>query len=98
MSEFLMETSEDTSCLLQEIVDEMISMFGISRREAVARVNRQWKGMDLSGEDEIILHEDAYYWCLAIYYGVVSDWSPSADRSTWEPIPAPDPGSDVWPA
>lgn len=99
MSDFLMKTSGETLELLNAIVDEMAGRFSISRAEAVARVNQQWQGTDLSGEDEIILHEDEHYWALWIYFGGnVPDWSPGADRSSWTPRPAPQRDSGLWPA
>jgi hypothetical protein len=98
MNEFLMKTSGESLELLNAIADEMVTLFSISRTEAVARINQQWRGTDLSGEDEIILHEDERYWALSIYYGgSVPDWSPSADRSAWSPQPVPPRGSGLWP-
>lgn len=92
-----MPTSEDVDALLADIRAEMSSVLGLSDAEAVARINEQWGALDLSGEDEIILHEDGYYWALAIYYGGdVPDWSPDADRSSWRPRPAPPADSPSW--
>lgn len=97
MSEFLMVTAESTASLLADIVAELVAQFGISRAEAVARVNQQWKGQDLSAEDDIILHEDAAHWATFIYFGgVVRDWRPGADRSSWPVREPPPPGSDCW--
>lgn len=98
MGDFRMKTSAETLELLDAIADEMTALLSISRAEAVARINQQWHGTDLSGEDEIILHEDERYWALWIYYGGnVPDWSPAADRSTWTPRPLPARGSGLWP-
>ena len=97
MSDFLMATSEETLELLDFIADEMVSLFSLARAEAVARINEQWQGQDLSSDDEVILHEDEYYWALWIYYGgKVSDWSPEADRSAWVPRAAPSKESGCW--
>lgn len=91
-----MPTSEDVDELLADIRDEMSRMLGLSDAEAVARINELWGAQDLSGEDEIILHEEGYYWALVIYYGNVPDWSPDADRSSWPPRPAPPADSPNW--
>lgn len=97
MSDFLMPVSRDVQELLDDIVAEMVTMFGVSRAEAVARINALWQSFDLSGDDEIILHEDAYYWALVIYYGKpLPDWGRDADRSTWTPNPKPDRSSGCW--
>lgn len=99
MTEFQLVASGEILKLLADIVDEMVVEFAISREEAVARINQQWHGADLSGEDEIILHEDERYWALWIFYGGnIPDWSPAADRSTWTPRPVPPPESGFWPA
>ncbi|WBO63655.1 hypothetical protein [Streptomyces camelliae] len=92
-----MPTSSETLELLDAIADEMVSEFGISRAEAVARINEQWHGQDLSDEDSLILHEEEHYWAFVIHYGGnVPDWSPGADRSTWAPKPPPAAGSGFW--
>jgi hypothetical protein len=76
--------------LLNAIADEMVSLFGITRAEAVARINEQWHHQDLSSDDDVILHEDEYYWALFIYFGGnVPDWSRTADRSEWSSRPVP---------
>ncbi|QKW08595.1 hypothetical protein HUT18_21710 [Streptomyces sp. NA04227] len=97
MSEFLANVSEDVLELLGEISDEMVQMFGIRRAEAVARINAQWPEQKFLEQSEIILHEDAYYWALFIYYdGQVPDWGPDADRSGWQPRQAPGAGTEFW--
>ena len=97
MSDFQMAVSPDVRELLHGIVREMTERLGISRAEAIARINEQWHGQDLSSEEEVILHEDEYYWALFIYYGGdVRDWSQGADRSAWNPRPTPAPDSGYW--
>ncbi|MER7342577.1 hypothetical protein ABT403_32745 [Streptomyces sp. NPDC000075] len=93
---YLMATSARTLDLLRAIEREMVERLGVGRAEAVARINRMWCGLDLSGEYDLILHEDEYYWALGIYFGDVPDWSPAADRSGWTPRPAPAAGSEYW--
>ncbi|MFF4367058.1 hypothetical protein [Streptomyces sp. NPDC001594] len=93
---YLMATSPETLDLLCATAREMAELCGIGTAEAVARINHQWEGLDLSGEDELILHEDAYYWALRIYYRDVLDWRPEADRSAWTPRPGPPAGSKSW--
>lgn len=72
-------------------------MFGISRAEAVARINAHWEGQDFLERSDIVLHEDSYYWSLFIYYdGNIPDWRPNADRESWEVKPAPPGDSEFW--
>ena len=99
MSRYQMHVSSETLELLDAIVERMVSVFSISPNEAVARINEQWFGQDLSSEDEVILHEDDYYWALFIYFGGnVPDWAPSADRSAWSRKPPPSLDSGFWPS
>jgi hypothetical protein len=64
------------SCFCREIVDAMVASYGITRPDAVARVNRQWQipgrghpprvwivGLDL------VYHETAVHWAEHIYHG-----------------------------
>ncbi|KAA8908915.1 hypothetical protein TRICI_004728 [Trichomonascus ciferrii] len=88
---FLMKNpSADVRDLLFDTAEEMTKLFGISKAEAVARINAQWPGQKFLEDSDIILHEDEYFWSLFIYYnGDVPDWSPTADRSSWTPAPKP---------
>ncbi|WP_036375305.1 hypothetical protein [Micromonospora sp. ATCC 39149] len=98
MSEFQMPASPDVAELLNAIACEMVDQFGITRAEAVARINEQWHRQDLSSNDEIILHEDEYFWALFIYFGgEVPNWSRDANRSEWIPKPVPTRDSGYWP-
>ncbi|MFD8572377.1 hypothetical protein [Streptomyces sp. NPDC057694] len=97
MSTFLAKASADVLELLDEVADEMVAMFAISRAEAVARINAQWPEQKFLEESDIILHEEATYWALFIYYdGDVPDWDPAADRSSWVPSAKPAAGTEYW--
>jgi hypothetical protein len=98
MSRYRLIVSPETLELLDAIIERMVSLFSISTAKAVARINEQWSGQDLSSDDEIILHEDDYYWALFIFFGGnVPDWNPQADRSAWPRKPAPSMDSGHWP-
>lgn len=97
MSIYLMPVSRDVQLLLGDVADELVANFGISWAEAIARINAHWRGQDLSSEIDIVLHEDACYWAVVIYFGKdVPDWSPAADRSTWTARPRPSYSSGCW--
>ena len=66
--------SRRTESRSEEIVGEMIRLFGISETEAVSRINRQWGRLRFSGPDEVVYHEDAETWAKNIYYGHESAW------------------------
>ncbi|MFV2017181.1 hypothetical protein [Micromonospora sp. LOL_023] len=97
MDVYQLALSAEVRDLLDATADEMVELFGISRAEAVARINERWYGQDFSGDDEMILHEDRRYWALFVYYdGEVPDWSDDADRSGWVARPAPARDSGHW--
>lgn len=48
MSEFLMSATDKVYGFFADIADEMVILFGISRPEAVARINEQWRNQAFS--------------------------------------------------
>lgn len=72
---------------IDEIVGEMVAAFGITRDEAIGRVNRQWGGSTFD-EKSLILHQMPDDWAGDIYYGRDSYWwrVEEADR---RPLPYP---------
>jgi hypothetical protein len=58
---------------VDEVVDEMLRLFGIDEAEALARVNRQWSGVDFK-PDDLRYHETAEFWANDIYFGPDSRW------------------------
>ncbi|MBQ0983639.1 hypothetical protein KBZ10_03685 [Streptomyces sp. F63] len=89
-----MRTNEEVVEYLEEIVEVMIEGCGVSRAEAVARINQQWRGQDLDESPELIEHELPEFWAYRICYGTVPYWDPDVDRSQWklrEPPPADSP-------
>lgn len=67
-------TDEDSHKFSEEIAKEMVRLFGISLEEALKRVNRHWKGQDLTGTENIVYHEDETFWANQIYYDDSSFW------------------------
>lgn len=83
--------------MIEDITQEMVRLFGISRAEAVARINKHWENQDLSWVDDIVLHEDDYYWALSIYFeDGMTDWRRDADRSLWPVRERPQVNSRYW--
>ena len=80
----------------RDIVEEMVTRFGVSRAEAVARVNRRWSDVDPGDRGpriwivglDIVYHEDAAFWACDIYYGH-TDWWKRKPGTTPEPLPPP---------
>ncbi len=71
---FAFKTCPETQTFCETIVKEMIRLFGISEDEAVGRVSRQWRHLELTNPQDIILHEDETFWAKDIYYGHDSAW------------------------
>ncbi|WP_354643002.1 hypothetical protein [Kitasatospora camelliae] len=102
MSEFLMEADEGMLGFFSAIAD-VLQSFGISRAEAVARVNHAWGDQKFDPYPDLMCHEDAEYWAHGLYYTdgsndgtVVAYWEEYPDRSTWRITPPPPADSPAW--
>lgn len=75
MTKFQFSTSghPDAEEFCEELVEEFVRLFGISRAEAVGRVDQAWKDDDFEPED-LRLHETPEYWANTIYFGHDSQW------------------------
>lgn len=71
---FAFQTDDHTKYACEEIVGEMVKLFGISTDEAIARINEAWDGLSIIGPDDLIFHETTGYWAHNIYYGKDSRW------------------------
>jgi hypothetical protein len=56
------------------IAKEMSARFGISKEDAVKRINQRWSGLKIGGHEEVVYHEDEEYWAQNIYWGSDSYW------------------------
>lgn len=70
--EFITDAQAAEFC--SRIASRMVSVFGITLDEAIGRMNRDWKGLNLIGSNDVIYHEDEDYWAKTIYYGKGSNW------------------------
>jgi hypothetical protein len=96
LTEFLPPATPDVLRLFSDTADEMTSLFGISRAEAVARINAKWEGRKFLRKDELMLNQDPYYWALFIFYGREVPGYRDIDRSAWESAPPPPANSPNW--
>ncbi|MEV4138407.1 hypothetical protein AB0J72_40335 [Dactylosporangium sp. NPDC049742] len=79
----------------REVAQEMVRVYGIPETEAVARVNRQWSGIDDGGRTprvwivglDLAYHETPEYWAGFIYYGVQDRWW--VPDAAVQPLPPP---------
>ena len=71
---FEFTTDAQSAEFCETIVNRMVGLFGITVDEAIGRLNRDWKGLNLIGPTDMIYHEDEDYWAKTIYYGKGSNW------------------------
>ncbi len=87
MNNYSFRVNERSKTFCDNIVEEMIRLFGIALSEAIGRINRQWNGNDFLKEDDLRYHETAEYWANDMYYGWDSFWW--TNPSDLEPKPYP---------
>ncbi|CAM5653913.1 hypothetical protein [Streptomyces fumanus] len=98
--EFLTVLDEGMLRFFREIADELVTRFGISRAEAVARINAAYEGADIDPYPDIMCHEEPEYWAYGLYFlpkdGRLPHGDSVEDLSEWEIRPAPPQDSHVW--
>ncbi|MFD8816356.1 hypothetical protein ACFV23_33970 [Streptomyces sp. NPDC059627] len=67
-TEFLMDLDEGMVEYFRDIANEMTSRFGISRAEAVARINERYHDAEISAYPDLMCHEFPEYWSYGLYY------------------------------
>ncbi|MGW0540385.1 hypothetical protein ACWD0D_08640 [Streptomyces griseoincarnatus] len=66
--EFLMRLDDGMLAYLRDMADEMVTRFGISRAEAVARINARYGALDIAPYPDLMCHEEPAYWAYGAYY------------------------------
>ena len=89
-------TDAEFAAWCDQIADQLIARFGVSREEAIGRINRDWRLCDCLGPYVYLAyHEDPDYWAEEIYFGKDSRyWMAPEDREKLglgpvKPIPYP---------
>ncbi|MFD4598965.1 hypothetical protein ACFWPQ_13120 [Streptomyces sp. NPDC058464] len=67
-AEFLMDLDQGMVEYFRDIANEMISRFGISCAEAVARINERYHEAEISAYPDLMCHEFPEYWSYGLYY------------------------------
>lgn len=98
--EFLIELDEEMLDYFRQMAEEMVSRFGISRAEAVARINATYEGAEIDPYPDLMCHELPEYWVYGLYFkprgGQLPYGAPGEDLSAWEVRPAPSSDSRFW--
>lgn len=66
--------SDRARAYIEQIVHQMVLRFGITRDEAVGRVNQAWGHLDHIADTDLIFHQSPPEWAGDIYYGRDSGW------------------------
>ena len=74
MNNYSFKVNEESKIFCDEIMSEMMRLFGISKSEAIGRINRQWDQLDFLDENDLRYHEGAEFWANDMYYGADSYW------------------------
>jgi hypothetical protein len=52
----------------REMESEMVARFGISRAEAVARMNERYQSLEIEPYPDLMCHESPEFWAYGVYY------------------------------
>lgn len=67
-AEFLMRLDEGMLEYFRAMASEMVGRFGVSRAEAVARINERYRDMDIALYPDTMCHEFPEFWAYGAYY------------------------------
>lgn len=67
-AEFLMRLDAGMLEYFREMASEMVGRFGISRAEAVARINERYQGLEIEPYPDLMCHEFPEFWAHGVYY------------------------------
>ncbi|MFJ8188364.1 hypothetical protein ACIQ8D_01005 [Streptomyces sp. NPDC096094] len=68
-AEFVLDLNEGMLEYFREMADVLVERCGISRPEAVARINRQYANLEIDPYPDLMCHEYPEFWALPAYYG-----------------------------
>ncbi|NGO10541.1 hypothetical protein G5C60_23840 [Streptomyces sp. HC44] len=104
-AEFLTRLDAGMLDYFREMADVLVERFGISRAEAVARINARYAGVEIEASgQELMTHELPEYWACGVYFLPLGDGlrlpcgdeQVDGDLSRWEVRPAPPRDWPVW--
>ena len=68
-------TDAELTAWCHQIAGQLVARFGVSRQEAIGRINRDWRLRYCLGPYVYLAyHEDPEYWADEIYFGKDSRW------------------------
>ena len=98
--EFLVELDDGMLAFFRNIAEVLVTRFGISPGEAVARVNAAYEGAEIEPYPDLMCHEFPEFWAYRLYFEP-QQWrtphgDPEEDLSGWNVRPAPPKDSRFW--
>ncbi|MFE2067842.1 hypothetical protein ACFXDH_36645 [Streptomyces sp. NPDC059467] len=98
--EFLVELDDGMLEFFRDIAEVLVTRFGVSPEEAVARVNAVYEGAKIEPYPDLMCHEFPEFWAYRLYFEPkgwrTPDGDPEEDLSGWNVRPAPPKGSRFW--
>ncbi|MFE0104770.1 hypothetical protein [Streptomyces sp. NPDC059009] len=100
--EFLAQLDEEMLDYFRDMVNVLVERFGVSRAEAVARINAMYGADEEIQEGDLMGHEMPEFWAYGLYFEPSDDARPmpsgrkGEDLAGWQPRPAPPKSSPVW--
>jgi hypothetical protein len=74
-SDFRFETDEQSVEYLRKAVEAMMKSFGVTREEAIGRINQEWSHVGaVVGEFDEIYRETPVYWANRFMFGKSQFW------------------------
>jgi hypothetical protein len=76
VTRFEFPTNVEAAEYCERILESMRQLFGIDEDDALARINRHWRGQTMTSDDDLraLTHELPDYWARLIYYGPDVKW------------------------
>ncbi|MGY5057613.1 hypothetical protein ACWDFR_26630 [Streptomyces sp. 900105755] len=95
-----MELDEGMLEFFRDIAEVLVTRFGISPGEAVARVNAVYEDAEIEPYPDLMCHEFPEFWAYRLYFEL-QEWrtpygDPEGDLSGWNVRPAPPRDSRFW--
>jgi len=87
MKTFTFNTDDKGELFCLEIAREMVRLFKIPFQEAIGRINREWKNVDLVGDEHAIYHDTTDFYARDVYFGHDSKWWKDESRAKPQPYP-----------
>lgn len=84
---FDFNTDEESQLYCEEIVREVIRLFGLSEEEAIGRLNQALSGLDMTGENSIYENTPEWWAKTLCYPPNILWWNEDESKLPLRPFP-----------